>query len=206
MILILARILQNLHDNFDYHSWVVLPLIIFLSRIGDVSLGTLRHVFISKGYRRLVPFLGFFEVLIWIIVVAQVMKNLNNVACYLAFAGGFATGTYVGLRIEERLALGLQVIRIITNQNCEELVQALKKENYGITVVDAHGAMGPVKMLFTIIKRKNVQSVVSIIHQYNPTAFYSVEDIKDTSQGVFKPAPTDSFSNFRQMFPITKGK
>jgi uncharacterized protein YebE (UPF0316 family) len=206
MILILARILQNLHDNFDYHSWVVLPLIIFLSRIGDVSLGTLRHVFISKGYRRLVPFLGFFEVLIWIIVVAQVMKNLNNVACYLAFAGGFATGTYVGLRIEERLALGLQVIRIITNQNCEELVQALKKENYGITVVDAHGAMGPVKMLFTIIKRKNVQSVVSIIHQYNPTAFYSVEDIKDTSQGVFKPVPTDSFSNLRQMFPITKGK
>jgi uncharacterized protein YebE (UPF0316 family) len=206
MILILARILQNLHDNFDYHSWVVLPLIIFLSRIGDVSLGTLRHVFISKGYRRLVPFLGFFEVLIWIIVVAQVMKNLNNVACYLAFAGGFATGTYVGLRIEERLALGLQVIRIITNQNCEELMQALKKENYGITVVDAHGAMGPVKMLFTIIKRKNVQSVVSMIHQYNPTAFYSVEDIKDTSQGVFKPAPTDSFSNFREMFPVTKGK
>jgi uncharacterized protein YebE (UPF0316 family) len=206
MILILARILQNLFDNFDYHSWVVLPLIIFLSRIGDVSLGTLRHVFISKGYRRLVPFLGFFEVLIWIIVVAQVMKNLNNVACYLAFAGGFATGTYVGLRIEERLALGMQVIRIITNQNCEELIQALKRENYGITVVDAHGAMGPVKMLFTIIKRKNVQSVVSIVHQYNPTAFYSVEDIKDTSQGVFKPVPTGNFSHIRQMFPITKGK
>jgi uncharacterized protein YebE (UPF0316 family) len=206
MILTISKTLLDIFTNFDYHSWVVLPLIIFLSRIGDVSLGTLRHVFISKGYRRLVPFLGFFEVLIWIIVVAQVMKNLNNVACYLAFAGGFATGTYVGLRIEERLALGLQVIRIITNQNCEELIQALKKENYGITVVDAHGAMGPVKMLFTIIKRKNVQSVVSIIHQYNPTAFYSVEDIKDTNQGIFKPNPTDSFSQIRQMFPVTKGK
>ena len=206
MILIIGKVLHDLFDNFDYHSWIILPLIIFLSRIGDVSLGTLRHVFISKGYRRLVPFLGFFEVLIWIIVVAQVMKNLNNVACYLAFAGGFATGTYVGLRIEERLALGLQVIRIITNQNCEELIKALKKENYGITVVDAHGAMGPVKMLFTIIKRKNVQSVVNIIHQYNPTAFYSVEDIKDTNQGVFKPAPTDGFSTIRQMFPVTKGK
>ncbi|HET6224703.1 MAG TPA: DUF2179 domain-containing protein [Bacteroidia bacterium] len=202
----ISKVLLDISTHFDYHSWVILPLIIFLSRIGDVSLGTLRHVFISKGYRRLVPFLGFFEVLIWIIVVAQVMKNLNNVACYLAFAGGFATGTYVGLRIEERLALGLQVIRIITNQNCEELIQALKKENYGITVVDAHGAMGPVKMLFTIIKRKNVQSVVSIIHQYNPTAFYSVEDIKDTNQGVFKPNPTDSFSQIRQMFPVTKGK
>jgi|SRR3954467_3833092 len=206
MNLIITKTLLDIFTNFDYHSWVILPLIIFLSRIGDVSLGTLRHVFISKGYRRLVPFLGFFEVLIWIIVVAQVMKNLNNVACYLAFAGGFATGTYVGLRIEERLALGLQVIRIITNQNCEELIQAFKKENYGITVVDAHGAMGPVKMLFTIIKRKNVQSVVSIIHQYNPTAFYSVEDIKDTSQGIFKPTPKDNFSQIRQMFPVTKGK
>ncbi|HRG39018.1 MAG TPA: DUF2179 domain-containing protein [Bacteroidia bacterium] len=206
MMLITSKTLLDIFTHFDYYSWVVLPLIIFLSRVGDVSLGTLRHVFISKGYRRLVPFLGFFEVLIWIIVVAQVMKNLNNFACYLAFAGGFATGTYVGLRIEERLALGLQVIRIITHQNCEELIQALKKENYGITVVDGHGAMGPVKMLFTIIKRKNVQSVVNIIHQYNPTAFYSVEDIKDTSQGVFKPSPTDSFSQIRQMFPVTKGK
>lgn len=206
MMLSNANIFLDIFTNFDYHSWVILPLIIFLSRIGDVSLGTLRHVFISKGYRRLVPFLGFFEVLIWIIVVAQVMKNLNNVACYLAFAGGFASGTYVGMRIEERLALGLQVIRIITHQNCEELVQALKKENYGITVVDAHGAMGPVKMLFTIIKRKNVQSVVSIIQQYNPTAFYSVEDIKEANQGVFKPTPNSGFSQIRQMFPVTKDK
>jgi uncharacterized protein YebE (UPF0316 family) len=204
MILSIANFVYELFDDFDYHSWVILPLIIFLSRIGDVSLGTLRHVFISKGYRRLVPFLGFFEVLIWIIVVAQVMKNLNNAACYLAFAGGFATGTYVGLRIEERLALGMQVIRIITNQNCEELILALKKENYGITVVDAHGAMGPVKMLFTIIKRKNVQSVVDIIQHHNPTAFYSVEDIKDTNQGVFKPVPADSFSTIRELFPVTK--
>lgn len=196
----------EIFTHFDYYSWVVLPLMIFLSRIGDVSLGTLRHVFISKGYRRLVPLLGFFEVLIWIIVVAQVMKNLNNVACYLAFAGGFAMGTYVGLLIEERLALGLQVIRIITHQNCEELIRALKNENYGITVVDGHGAMGPVKMLFTIIKRKNVQSVVSIIHQHNPTAFYSVEDIKEANQGVFKPSPKDSFLQIRQMFPVKKDK
>ena len=106
--------------NFDYHAWVTLPLIIFFSRICDVSLGTIRHVFISKGFRKIVPLLGFFEVLIWIIVVAQVMKNLNNIACYLAWAGGFATGTFVGLWIEEKLALGLQVIRIITNQDCAE--------------------------------------------------------------------------------------
>lgn len=199
--------LESIFGNqFDYHAWITLPIIIFFSRICDVSLGTLRHVFISKGFRKIVPVLGFFEVLIWIIVVAQVMKNLNNWACYLAWAGGFATGTFVGLWIEEKLALGLQVIRIITNQNCDELVAALKTENHGITVVDAPGAVGPVKMIFTIIKRKNVKEVVLMIRQYNPTAFYSIEEIKNTSQGVFTENSKYGFASIRQMFPSRKGK
>ena len=192
--------------RFDYYSWITLPIIIFFSRIGDVSLGTLRHVFISKGFKKIVPILGFFEVLIWIIVVAQVMKNLNNIACYLAWAGGFATGTFVGLQIEERLALGLQVIRIITNQNCDELLAALKENNHGVTLVDAQGSMGPVKMIFTIIKRKNVQSVVKIIQQTNPSAFYSIEDIKNTNQGVFTESASGSLATIRRLFPLRKGK
>jgi len=197
--------LHNIFGNFDYFSWVILPVIIFFSRVCDVSLGTLRHVFISKGFRKIVPVLGFFEVLIWIIVVAQVMKNLNNVACYLAYAGGFATGTYVGLLIEERLALGLQVIRIITNQNCDDLLIGLKNQNHGVTIVDAQGAVGPVKMIFTIIKRKNVHEVVTLIREYLPTAFYSIEEIKNISQGVFTSKQPNSFASIRKMFPI-KGK
>lgn len=193
-------------SNLDYYNWILLPLIIFFSRLGDVSLGTLRHVFISKGYRKIVPVLGFFEVLIWIIVVAQIMKNLNNVACYFAWAAGFATGTYVGLLIEERLALGLQVIRIITNQNCDSLLESLKHENHGVTVIDAQGAVGPVKMIFTIIQRKNVRQVVELIRQHNPTAFYSIEDIKDISQGVFSAKSSGSFASIRTMFPLRKGK
>ncbi len=197
---------QEYFGGFDFYSWIILPLIIFFSRVCDVSIGTIRHVFISKGFRSIVPILGFFEVLIWIIVVAQVMKNLNNFACYLAWAGGFATGTYVGLRIEERLALGLQVIRIITNQNCEDLIKALKEGNHGITVLDAQGAVGPVKMIFTIIKRKNVKKVVLLIARYNPTAFYSIEDIKNANQGVFTATSSSSFSFIREMFPVRKGK
>lgn len=198
--------LHSIFGNFDYYSWIILPLIIFFSRVCDVSLGTLRHVFISKGFRQIVPVLGFFEVLIWIIVVAQIMKNLNNIACYLAWAGGFATGTYVGLLIEERLALGLQVIRIITNQNCENLLENLKLENHGVTVVDAQGAVGPVKMIFSIIKRKNIQQVILLIRKHNPTAFYSIEDIKDISQGVFSTKSSSNFAAIRGMFPIQKGK
>lgn len=200
------EILRSVFENFDYFSWIILPIIIFFSRVCDVSLGTLRHVFISKGFRKIVPVLGFFEVLIWIIVVAQVMKNLNNAACYLAYAAGFATGTYIGLLIEERLALGLQVIRIITNQNCDDLIAALKQNNHGITVVDAQGAIGPVKMIFTIIQRKNVQAVINLISKYNPSAFYSVEDIKNISQGVFKKGSSSGFSTVRRIFPNGKSK
>lgn len=198
--------LQSIFGSFDYYSWIILPLIIFTSRVCDVSLGTLRHVFISKGFRKIVPLLGFFEVLIWIVVVAQVMKNLNNIACYLAWAGGFATGTYVGLMIEERLALGLQVIRIITNQNCDELLEALKKENHGVTIVDAQGGIGPVKMVFTIVKRKNTHAVVKLIQVYNPTAFYSIEDIKNANQGVFTENSKSGFAFIRQLMPTRKGK
>jgi len=198
--------LQSIFGSFDYYSWIILPLIIFTSRVCDVSLGTLRHVFISKGFRKIVPLLGFFEVLIWIVVVAQVMKNLNNIACYLAWAGGFATGTYVGLMIEERLALRLQVIRIITNQNCDELLETLKKENHGLTIVDAQGGVGPVKMVFTIVKRKNTQAVVKLIQQYNPTAFYSIEDIKNANQGVFTENSKSGFAFIRQLMPTRKGK
>ena len=199
--------LHSIFGNFDYYNWILLPIIIFFSRMCDVTLGTLRHIFISKGFRKIVPVLGFFEVLIWIVVVAQVMKNLNNVACYIGYAGGFAMGTYMGLKIEGKLALGMQVVRIITNQNCDELVLALKTNNHGITIVDAQGGSGPVKMLFTIIQRKNLRLVEQLIREYNPTAFYSVEEIKNTSRGVFTSesasTPLDTIS---RMFPYRKGK
>lgn len=166
-------------------NWVILPLLIFIARTSDVSLGTLRNVFIGKGLKRVVPIVAFFEVLIWLISIRQVMNNLNNPLCYIAFAGGFATGTYVGMYIERRLALGLQVLRIITAQDARELIHALTGANVGITVVDGHGAKGPVKIIFTIIKRKDLQQIREIIRKYNPNAFYSIEDIRHANLGVF---------------------
>ena len=173
-------------QSFDYFNWIILPLIIFGSRICDVSLGTLRHVFIARGFKNIAPIMGFFEVLIWIIVVKQIMNTANNWACYIAWAGGFAMGNFLGLLIEERLALGLQVVRIITHQDYILLVENLAKANHGVTMVDAQGAKGPVKMIFTIVKRKDVADVARIIESSHPSAFYSIEDIRDTSAGVFR--------------------
>ena len=191
--------LHQVLEGFDYHSWVVLPLIIFCSRVCDVTLGTIRHVMSAKGFKKVSPLLGFFEVLIWIVVVSQIMKNINNIACYLAWAGGFATGTYVGLMIEERLALGIQVIRIITNQNHEELIGALKVSNHGVTIVDGKGAIGPVKMIYTVVKRKDVPDVEKTIERFMPSAFYSIEDVKGASAGVFSSG-NNRKGAFRRIF------
>ena len=89
------------------------------------------------------------------------MKQANNFACYIGWAGGFAAGNYIGLLIEERIALGLQIIRIISNQNCDELITKLQNANHGTTVVDAQGAKGPVKIILTVVKRKNIDPIIS---------------------------------------------
>ena len=154
----------------------------------------------AKGMKKIAPVLGFFEVLLWLIVVGQVMKNLNNFMCYIGWAGGFAMGNYVGLLIEERIALGLQVIRIITNQSCDNLIEALKKDNHGITIVDGQGAKGPVKLIFTVAERKNTEPIIRYIKEYNPGAFYSVEDIKDSSQGVFAKSNKGGFTSLGRIF------
>ena len=188
-------------SDFDYYNWLLLPLIIFVSRIGDVTLGTLRHVLTARGHKNISPILGFFEVLIWIIVVSQVMKQAHNFACYIGWAGGFAAGNYIGLLIEERIALGLQIIRIITNQECGELITQLQIANHGTTVVEGKGAKGPVKIILTVVKRKNIEPIIKIIQKNNPDAFYSIEDIRDVNRGVFTKS---NQSMLRKMFPSQK--
>jgi uncharacterized protein YebE (UPF0316 family) len=180
----------------DLFNWLILPLFIFLARTCDVTLATLRNVFIARNIRKIVPLLGFIEVLIWLVAVTQTVKNLNNIVSYLAFAGGYSMGIYVGLAIEERLALGKQVIRIITNQDTFNLITALRNANMGTTVIDGHGSKGPVKVIFTTLKRKDVQFVDNLINQHTPGAFYTVEDIRNSSQGVFPENPNESRYSF----------
>ena len=173
-----------MHD-FDYFNWIALPLIIFCSRLVDVTLGTLRHVFVSRGFKNIAPVLGFFEVLIWIMVAKEVMMAANSWPHYLAWAAGFATGNYIGLRIEERLALGLQIVQIITDSHSDALMKHLREANHGATVIDAQGAEGAVKVIFSIVQRKHVKQLVQLVERYNPNAFYTIEDIRSTKNGIF---------------------
>ncbi len=189
---------------FDYFSWIILPLLIFISRLGDVTMATLRHIFISKGLKNIVPILGFFEVLIWLVAMRQVFSHLDNIACFIAWAAGFSAGTYLGMFIEERLAIGTQIIRIITAEDITPLTDVLKKRNQGITVVDGHGAVGPVKLIFTIVKRTNKKEIIHLIHLYAPNAFYSIEDVKGSQRGVF--TDTGNSTPIGRLFSISSQK
>ncbi len=166
-------------------TYVVLPILIFCARICDVSLGTIRVIFISKGIKYIAPFIGFFEVIIWLLAIGQVMNNLTNVVAYIAYGAGFASGTFIGMLIEEKISLGLTSVLIITKKDPTELIQYLRSHDYGVTSIDGEGATGRVKMVYTIIKRQDLAHVVSIIKQFHPNAFYSVDEVKSVSEGVF---------------------
>jgi uncharacterized protein YebE (UPF0316 family) len=191
----------------DLFNWIILPFLIFLARMCDVTLATLRNILLSKSVKYIVPFLGFIEVLIWLLAISQIMKNLHNPLCFFAYALGYSMGIFVGIKIEERLALGMQVMRIITQKDSEQLITVLISNNFGITTIDGHGSKGPVKIILTVIKRKDIKLVQAIIQEHNPQAFYSVEDIKAASRGVFPQGTNQNrVDYFKSVFPFGGGR
>ena len=100
-----------------WFTWVGLPILIFLARILDQSIGTLRLIFLSKGMKHIAPFLGFFEVIIWLLAVGQIMQHLDNWLCYVAYGAGFAMGNFIGISIEERLSLGTSIKGLYSRAN-----------------------------------------------------------------------------------------
>lgn len=177
-------ILDTFYNSF-YFTYLILPLFIFLSRIMDVTFGTIRIVMVSKGHKLWAPFLGFFEVFIWLIAISKIFENLDNWVCYFAYAGGFATGNYIGLIIEEKLAVGIVKIQIITRKEAGKLISNLKEAGYGITYHEARGGSENVSIIYSIIKRHEIPKVEKIVKATNPKAFYSIEDVKSVSHDLF---------------------
>lgn len=169
----------------EIFRWVVIPLFIFFARVLDVTLGTIRIVFVSRGLKYFAPLVGFFEVIIWLLAIRAVMHNLTNVLCYLAYGAGFAMGNLVGLIIEDRLALGVSIIRIITKKDASELIIFLRSEGFGVTSMDAHGSEGKVNVIYLVVKRSCIQNVIEDIRRFNPHAFYTIEDVRMVSEGIF---------------------
>lgn len=190
-------------------TFIVLPLLIFFARVCDVTIGTIRIIFVSRGHKFLAPLVGFFEILIWLVAIGKIFQNLNNIGCYIAYAGGFAAGNFVGIYIEERLAMGTFVIRVITRKGASELISGLRSAGYGATSITAQGGSGAVSVIYSVIKRSDLDDVVSIIKKFNPKAFYSIEDVRFVSEGVFplnKSGPMRNMLGLARLFRVRKGK
>jgi len=167
----------------DWFNWIIMPLLIAIARVIDVSIGTIRIILVSKGKKTIASVLGFFEVIIWLLAITQVMQHLTNFACYLGYGLGFAIGNYVGISLEEKLALGMQALRFITRETIDFLTMALRDAGYGATVLEAQGAKGTVHIVFTIVPRKSVNEVLRIASTIDPEVFVSIQDIRSVKAG-----------------------
>jgi uncharacterized protein YebE (UPF0316 family) len=174
-----------------------LPILVFFAELCVVTLSTLRIIFLSRGRKFLAPALGFFEITIWLFAIGKVMQNLQDMGCFMGFAGGFTFGNFFGVLIEKWLALGTVVVRTVTNKDAGDLVASLRMARYGVTQVDAEGTQGPVKLVFTVVPRRELDSVTAIIRSFDQAAFYSVDEIQETASGVFPEK-----KRFRGLVPL----
>ena len=144
--------------------------------------------------RGIAPMIGFFESLIWLLAIGQIMQSLTNAGLYLAYATGFAIGNYVGIYLEEKIAIGLLCVRTITNEDATELIEYLKEKEFGVTSVSASGISGQVRLILSVIKRRDLQDMISIINEKMPRAFISIEDVRSASEGYFPQKKIGLFS------------
>ncbi len=151
------------------------PLVIFLLRVVDVSIATVRIILVVRGPRWVAPIVGFFEVLIWVLAVGAAIQNLSSPLHVVAYAGGYAVGTSVGLWVERKLALGIGVVRTISKGNGAQLAERLRAEGFGVTEQDGRGRSGPLSVLYTVARRRHIPDVLRIIEAEDPSTFVTVQ-------------------------------
>lgn len=160
---------------------LLLPLSIFFAEMAVVAISTMRIIFIGRGLKAMAAGLGFFEVTIWLFAIGQVMTNLDQPLCFAAFAGGFVAGNYLGMTLEQRLAIGSVLVRVITGRDSRQLVELLRDAGCGVTRIGAHGLQGPVEIVFTVIRRRRLGQVLTLVRQFDAEAFYSIDELQASS-------------------------
>lgn len=173
---------QTLGISENVFSYLLLPCLIFIARIGDVSINTIRIIYVLGGRRWTATMLGFFESFIWLMAIRQIFEHLDNWICYVAYPGGFATGIFVGMIIEERIAYGKVIVRIITRKEVSELLEYLVKKNFRYTHVHADGPDGHENLVFTVLERDSLEELLYTLKDILPTAFYTVEKVNRAAE------------------------
>lgn len=162
----------------------ILPLLVFAAETCVLTIATIRTIFIARGRKSVAAVLGFCEVSVWLFAIGQVMQNLANPLCSLGFAAGFSLGNFLGILIDQKLAIGTLTVQITTHRDATSLVEGLRAEGYGVTKIDGRGATGPVAVVATVVPRKELANVEAVIERFDPTAFYAVHDLQTAAEGV----------------------
>lgn len=174
-----------IHIEIPPLDWPVIggALLIFALRITDVSMGTFRTLLITRGQRGTAALLGFVEVTIWVVAISQVFANLSSLWNTIAYSGGFATGTLVGMWLEGKIALGTVSTYIVSTDKGVAIAKAVRKAGYGATELSAHGQSGPVTMLSVVLPRKKLPTLTKLVNSIDTHSFITVDDNRQVVRG-----------------------
>ena len=173
---------QTLGISENVFSYVLLPVLIFLARITDVSINTIRIIYVLGGRRFTATMLGFFESFIWLMAIRQIFEHLDNWICYIAYPAGFALGIFIGMIIEERIAYGKVIVRIITRKDVKDLIGFLNSKKFRYTHVNAEGPDGHENLVFTVLERESLEVLLYKLKDILPTAFYTIEKVNRATE------------------------
>jgi uncharacterized protein YebE (UPF0316 family) len=175
----------------------VLVVAIFLARIGDVSLSTLRTILVFRGHRYIAAGIGFFETLLWLAAAAKVLQNLDTWYLAVAYAAGFASGNIVGIWLESKLAMGVELVRAVSKNPSVDLAKRLNAQGYDVVQLAGSRSGGPVEVLLVVEKRRRIRNLLRFIDQVDPEAYCTVSDVKERAsqyhgapEGPGLPPPT----------------
>ena len=160
--------------------------LIFILRVGDMSLDTLRVLYVMRGQKSLALILGFCQAMLFITAITSVLNNLDNPINIIGYAAGFATGTVVGMIIEERLASGHIHLRIISSRRGTAIAESLREEGYAVTEIPARGKDGTVTVINCSVLRKNVNKARKMIGAVDDEAFITAEEIRPIRRGFWR--------------------
>lgn len=163
-------------------AYFILPLLIFAARVAEVSVNTVRIIYMLGGRKYTSTILGFFEAFIWLIAMRQIFQHLDNWICFFTYAAGFAAGIFVGMIIEDRIAYGKVIVRIITRKDVTILIQFLSTLDFRHTKVNAEGPEGHENLVFTVLQRERLEELIAKLKEILPTAFYTIENVKSADE------------------------
>ncbi len=158
-------------------------LLIFVLRMLDVSMGTVRTIFMVQGRKLASTVIGFFEVLIFIFAISQVVGNLKSPVLMIAYAGGFAAGTLAGLVLEEKLAFGQSQLRILSRGEGKKIAQALWDSDFGATIIHGEGRGGDVDLVFSVVPRYSIPEIVKLASEQDDDCVVSINDSRYLYRG-----------------------